>query len=47
MEDKKQKQARVFDGTLITVEKEGVKAEPPFVGFYIGQNWMVNADSVK
>jgi len=46
-EDKGQNQARVFDGTLITVEKEGVKPEPPFEGFYVGGNWMVNADSVK
>lgn len=46
-EDKKLKQARVFNGTLITVEKEGVKPEPPFEGFYVGDNWLVNADSVK
>lgn len=46
-EDKGQNQARVFDGTLITVEMEGVKPEPPFEGFYVGGNWMVNADSVK
>jgi hypothetical protein len=45
--DKGQNQARVFDGTLITVEMEGVKPEPPFDGFYVGGNWMVNADSVK
>ena len=46
-EDKGQNQARVFDGTLITLEMEGVKPEPPFEGFYVGGNWMVNADSVK
>ena len=46
-EDKKQKQARVFNGTLITVEKEGVKSKPPFDGFYVGDSWLVNADSVK
>ena len=46
-EDRKQKQARVFNGTLITVEKEGVKPVPPFDGFYVGDSWLVNADSVK
>jgi hypothetical protein len=46
-EDKKLRQVRVFDGTLITVEKEGVKPEPPFDGFYVGQNWLVNGESVK
>jgi hypothetical protein len=46
-EDKPLKQVRVFNGTLITVEKEGVKPEPPFDGFYVGDNWLVNADSVK
>jgi hypothetical protein len=45
-EDKGQNQARVFDGTLITVEMEGVRPEPPFEGFYVGANWLVNADSV-
>lgn len=46
-EDKTLKQARVFNGTLITVEREGVKPEPPFEGFYVGKNWLVAADSVK
>lgn len=46
-EDKKQQQVRVFNGTLITVEKEGVKPKPPFDGFYVGDSWLVSADSVK
>ncbi|MBI4911203.1 MAG: hypothetical protein HY823_00550 [Acidobacteria bacterium] len=46
-EDRKLKQVRVFEGTLITAERAGVQAKPPFEGFYVGQNWLVNADSVK